>query len=102
VTNNQLGRRNLGDYNRKIAIGKRYLTEKRQGERTDLTCRQNDDKLKTAHKLASEYKVAPRTIERDASFAVAVDTAAKLAGDDVRKAVLSRDAVVVKKDPIAM
>lgn len=50
--------------------GKRYLLEKRD----EHSGRQNDARPgKTSERLAKEYGVSPRTIERDAKFAEAVD-----------------------------
>jgi SRSO17 transposase len=46
------------------------LTEKTQGERADLTSRQNVGRLE---KIAKQHGVSSRTIERDAKFAKAVD-----------------------------
>jgi site-specific DNA-methyltransferase (adenine-specific) len=102
IISNQLGRRNLTPEAASYLRGKRYLAEKKQGERTDLTSDQNDTKLETADKLAAEYKVGKATIKRDAAFASAVDAVADIAGAEVRKVVLSRDAPISKKDVIAV
>lgn len=104
---NQLGRRNLTPEAVSYLRGKRYNQKKRQGERTDLTSRQSGTKLtsrqsgeKLSKRLASEYKVGSRTIERDAEFALAVDTLAYALGEEIRQDLLSRDAQLTKKDTL--
>ena len=47
--------------------------EKRQGARTDLTCGQNDRKLKTAEVIAEQHGVTGTTIRNDAAYARAID-----------------------------
>ena len=75
IINNQLGRRNLHPDQASYLRGKRYNAEKQQGKRTDLeTSDQNDPKLETADRLATEYKVSAPTIKRDGNYAAAVDT----------------------------
>jgi hypothetical protein len=49
--------------------GKRYNLEKRQGERTDLTSPENQEKSTTAERLAKHYQVARDTIEKDGASA---------------------------------
>ena len=56
-------------------LGKRYNAEKKKHGGDRKSSRHNDD-LKTSDKLADEYKVSPRTIERDGTFAQAVDALA--------------------------
>lgn len=65
---NQLGRRNLTEDQWQISIGRRYNREKRQGERKDLTSRQNVEKW-TNQNLADEYGISARTVERYAQKA---------------------------------
>lgn len=76
---NQLGKRNLTEEAKSYFRGKHYKTEKRQGERTDLTYGQNVQKLETREKLAELYKKSAKTIQRDEKYADAID---KVAGDD--------------------
>ncbi len=59
----------------------RYRLEKTQGQRTDLTCGQNDHKSeRTAEKLSTQYKVSPKTIRRDAEYAEDVNAIADATG----------------------
>ena len=60
IIENQLGRRNLTDEQRSYYIGKLYNENKKQGQRSDLTSDQNDQKL-TADKLAKESGVSSGT-----------------------------------------
>jgi len=51
----------------------RYRQEKKQGARTDLTCGQNDQKLATAEKIATQHNVTEKTVRRAEKFADGVD-----------------------------
>ena len=53
--------------------GRVYERTKKQGERTDLTSPQSEEKLQTSQALAERFGVSRATIERDAQFARAVD-----------------------------
>lgn len=102
IIENQLGRRNLTPEAASYLRGKRYQREKRhEGRPTKLD--QNDPVIgETANRLATEYKVSAPTIKRDAQFAAAVDALTGIAGQDVRDAVLSRDAKVTRKDIVVL
>ena len=52
-----------------ISIGRRYNSEKKQGERTDLTCGKFYHKSKTSEKLANEYQISPKSIRNYAKKA---------------------------------
>src|SRR6516162_1887874 len=72
---NQLGRRNLTPDQYSLFRGRRYKRLKRQGERTDKTSPQNEEKSSTtAERLAVQHGVSRPTIERDGQFADAVAT----------------------------
>lgn len=60
----------------------------------------NCPSLSTAQKIGVEYKVAPRTIKNDASFAEAVDRISTLSGPEVRRSILSRDTPFTKKEVV--
>lgn len=65
MLDNQLGRRNLKPDQFTLLLGQRYKLEKRQGERTDLTCGQNDHKSKTtAEKIGKQHGVSASTVKR--------------------------------------
>ena len=72
IDTNQLGRRNLSPDVVSLLRGRIYNRVKKQGQRTDLTSRQNVGSA-TSTKLATNYGVTSRTIERDGQFARAVD-----------------------------
>lgn len=86
----QLGRRNLSSAAESYLRGKRYLEEKRQGERTDLTSGQSDQKT-AAERLGKEFKVGEKTIRRDGKFAEAADRIVENCGADARNLILSRE-----------
>lgn len=98
IINNQLGRRNVTPEQASYLRGKRYNSEKAQGQRTDLTLDQNDLKLPTAQRLADEFKVSEPTIKRDGKFAESVDTIADRLGESARNAILAGDSKIPKKD----
>lgn len=58
IINNQLGRRNLTDTQKTYLIGEKYNRGEKQGDRTDLTLRQNVPKLTTAEQIGQEYKIS--------------------------------------------
>lgn len=96
---NQLGRRNLTIVQQSYLRGLRYLKEKTQGFRTDLTSAQNDQKLgaSTAEILAEEYNVSPATIRRDGEFAKAVDRIAQ-ENPHLKNEILSGKSPITKKE----
>jgi hypothetical protein len=76
MVTNQLGRRNLSPEQQSYLRGLRYLQEKSQGQRTDLTSGQNVKKSEgetTAAKLGAEFNVSERTIVRDGEFVKGID-----------------------------
>jgi len=100
IINNQLGRRNVTTEQASYLRGKRYNSEKSQGQRTDLTLDQNDPKSHTAQRLADEFKVSEPTIKRDGKFAASVDLIADVAGETARAAILSGDSKLTKQDVV--
>jgi hypothetical protein len=98
MIDNQLSRRNLPLILSKYLRGKRYLLEKQQGKRHDITSDQNDQKLSTAQKLAIHYGVSDPTIRRDASLASNVDTLCSVLSPDSRLDILSRDSKLTQLD----
>ena len=98
MIDNQLSRRNLPPMLLRYLRGKRYLLEKQQGKRHDLTSDQIDQKLTTADKLAKQYGVSAPTIRRDAAFAHDVDTLSAVLSPQSRQAILSRDSKLTQQD----
>jgi N6-adenosine-specific RNA methylase IME4 len=78
IDKNQLGRRNLTADAFTLLLGRRYNRAKKQGDRTDLTSDQNDQKLTTADKLAAEHGVGSATVRRAGKFAEEVDRTPEL------------------------
>ncbi len=74
----QVNRRNLTADEYRYYLGKLYERRKRQGQRTDLTSAQNEQKLTTAEQVAQEHGVSRETVKRAASFAQDVDTLAEV------------------------
>lgn len=98
MIDNQLSRQNLPPMLLRYLRGKRYLLEKQQGKRHDLTSAQIEQKLTTNRKLAKQYGGSASTIRRDASFARDVDTLNAALSPERRRAVLSRDFKLTQRD----
>ena len=98
MIDNQLSRRNLPPMLLRYLRGKRYLLEKQQGKRRDLTSDQFDQKLTTADKLALQYNVSAPTIRRDAALARDVDTLSSVLSPQSRQAILSRDSKLTQQN----
>jgi site-specific DNA-methyltransferase (adenine-specific) len=97
IINNQLGRRNLTPNEVSYYRGKLYESQKRQGNRTDLTSG-NYYQKSTAEVIAERYGVSEKTIRNDAEFSKAIDKVEAEAGSDIKDAILSGVAGVPKKD----
>jgi len=95
IINNQLGRRNLSSEQMSYLRGLRYLKEKAQGTRVDLTSPQNEDKLKLSQKFGREYNVGHATIERDALFAKAIDKIGEV-NPELKRNILSGKTKITK------
>jgi protein gp37 len=86
IDRNQLHRRNLNPNGASLLRGRIYNRTKKQGQRTDTTSPQIEEKSTTATKLATDYGVSRATIERDGQFARAVETV-KQADPEIEKKV---------------
>lgn len=58
---------------RSYLIGLRYRQEKKQGQRTDLTSGQNDQKLATAERIGRQLGISEKAVRRNEKFADGVD-----------------------------
>ena len=79
VLKNQLGRRNLSDYQFNLMVGKEYELGKKVswgGDRKSKKVKENqlrqsdgdDSQKETAERLAKEHKISPRTVERSSDL----------------------------------
>jgi hypothetical protein len=79
IVNNQLAKRNLTDEQRAYYIGKKYLQEKthqggsRSNRHSDGLVDHQTGSQSAAQRIGSETHASPRTVERNAAFAEAVD-----------------------------
>ena len=84
MINNQLGKRNLSENDKKDLRGMRYNSEKgKQGgdRRSEEFSKGNSCPLKnSSEQLADQLNVSPRTIKNDGAFSDAVDTIVKNTG----------------------
>ncbi len=98
IIKNQLGRRNLTEQEASYYRGKLYESRKlnRGGDRKSNT--QNGYLKTTAEVLGEQYGVAKNTIIRDAQFSQAVDKVAEEVGEEAKRAILSGQANIPKKD----
>ena len=98
IVRNQLGRRNLTPQQSSYLRGKWYAQDKKTvGKPAGIILDQNDP-ISTAERIAKETGVSAPTIKRDAEYAAAVDKIAEIAGDDARRAILSSEVRMTKKD----
>ncbi len=75
---NQLGRRNSSEEQKSYFRGKLYLQEKQVVGRPEVTNQcSHSDYIRTVERIAEETNVSPKTVQRDAKFAEAVDDLAK-------------------------
>lgn len=81
IDRNQLGRRNLHPDAFTLLLGRRYNRAKRQGERTDLTSGQSDQKSTAAERIAAEHNVGEKTVRRAGKVAEAVEKVKVIAPD---------------------
>lgn len=109
IVRNQLGRRNLSEEEKSYLRGKIYNERKKPAgapagnkNRTKVRPRHNvgveSTPTETADKLAEEFKVNPRTIERDGKFAEDVDTIAANVGEDAKQEIISGESDLTKND----
>ena len=79
ILRNQLGRRNLSDFQFKLMVGREYELEKKVtwgGDRKSDAFKVNqfrqnggvDSSTETAERLAEEHNISPRTVERSADL----------------------------------
>jgi len=122
---NQLARRNVTDEQRKYLIGQRMANEKKEigrplnnsdkvtelsisenhsnstqneGKQNTEVDRQNVGKPNTSEKIATEYGISARTVERNQDYAQAVDTIAENLGEDIKTKILSSEIKLTDKD----
>jgi N6-adenosine-specific RNA methylase IME4 len=90
VEDDQAGRGNANPDWFTYYLGRKYERVKNGHGGAREASRQNDD-LKTNEKLAAEFNVGTRTVERAATFANNVDTIANHIGDSARSEILDGD-----------
>lgn len=88
ILSNQMNRRNMTPAEAALIRGRLYEARKLKqgGDRKSESIRQSDGLISTAEAIAKEQGVSPRTVERDAEFALAVDTLATVDKDIVQRA----------------
>jgi N6-adenosine-specific RNA methylase IME4 len=91
---NQLGRRNLTEEYKSYLRGKRQENEKKKLKRAESDI---VSLSKTSEKLAEEYGVSARTIERDQQYAKAIDTIAENTSPEIKQKILNREIEITKK-----
>jgi hypothetical protein len=93
VLKNQLGRRNLSDFQFKLLVGQEYELEKKvKGRPKSSTGELRQSDGETAKRLAEEHSISPRAVERSADLyktveaikEVAPEVAQKLESEEIR------------------
>jgi len=74
MINNQLGKRNLSEGDKRDLRGKRYNSEKKEHGGDRKSKGHSVTLISTSEKLADQFDVNERTIKRDGEFSEAVDT----------------------------
>ena len=100
IIRNQLARRNVTTEQRDYLAGKLYKENKRKlGENQYAAgVGQNVEPKSTSEKIAEQFKVSDRHIQRAEHFADAVDKIATACGDSIKKDILTREIPLAKKD----
>lgn len=99
---NQRARRNLTREELSYRRGAEYQEQKKQGQRTDLTSHQNDEKSPAAISVGKKHGVAPATVGRDSAYKDALDSIGQNVGDDVKQSILSSSKKIPKSKIIAI
>ena len=106
MINYQLGRRNITPEQQSYLRGVQYEREKKKvggsGANQHKQKYHFDISADVSEKLASQHKVTPLTIKRDAQYARAVNAVDKAAGNGAKTALLSRDTKVSKQDAVRL
>jgi hypothetical protein len=81
-------------------MGKLYKENKKKlGENQHApSLRQNDVSSPTSSRIAEQFRVGSRTVERAEHFAEAVDIIAGSCGEHIKKDILTREIPITKKD----
>jgi len=95
---NQLGRRNLTEQEASYYRGKLYESRKQHPCIHPKSGGNFFPRLKTSEIIGKEYGVTGRTVRNDAEFSQAVDKVAEEVGEEAKRAILSGQANIPKKD----
>ena len=104
----QIGRRNITPEQQSYLRGVQYEREKGKqgGDRKSDVAKESKGKnyplIDVSEKLATQHKVAAKTIKNDAQYARAVNAVDKAAGNGAKTALLSRDTKVSKQDAVKL
>ena len=98
IIKNQLGRRNLTEQEASYYRGKLYESRKQHQYIHPKSEAQNVPRINTAEEIGREYGVSHMTVKRDAQFSQAVDKVAEEVGEEAKRAILSGQANIPKKD----
>lgn len=98
IINNQLGRRNVSEEQRRYLIGKRYQAEKKEHGGDRKSSPHCEDLIRKSHKVAKECGVSHSTVERAGEYASAVDTIAANVGEEVKMDILSGKTKLTMKE----
>ena len=86
VLKNQLGRRNLSDFQFKLLVGQEYELEKKvKGRPKSSTGELRQSDGETAKRLAEEHSISPRAVERSADLYKTVEAIKEVAPEVAQK-----------------
>jgi len=98
IIKNQLGRRNLTEQEASYYRGKLYEARKISRGENRSPMGNFYPSGNTAKKIGKEYGVAEKTVRNDAEFSKSVDKVAEEVGEEAKRAILSGQANIPKKD----
>lgn len=98
IINNQLGRRNLTPEAFALLLGMKYNREKLQHGGDRKSNAQSGHLKPTSERIAEEHNVSKNTVRRAGKFAEDLEAVEKVAGPEVREAVLRREKPIRRTD----
>lgn len=99
IIDNQLGRRNVSEEQRRYLIGRKYQEEKKAvGAPTKELDHCDPIKGTTAERVAKELGVGSATVKRADIYATAIDTIAANVGEETKMDILSGKTTLTMKE----
>lgn len=98
IIDHQLSKRNVTPEKRKYLIGQKYNISKPSNGQNLSSAMLAEEDVKSAAEIAETEKISERSVHNAARYAEALDQAAKVAGEDIKKVILSSNVKATTKD----